>query len=325
MKLSVPSRHFAEVPWAPIPQSYDDADPFVVFDQEFRPTLPEIEPVRLGVTAPLECVVGTRFNAVLVVYIAASRDAGRAKLVRMGGAKAEALMDLQPDRQIGWRVGAPVTVQLTADGCEITPSEVLFDWSGRDNLATFSVKPGPACGAQVELSFHVALAGVPISHVPLPVQVSQAAAGAAPGLRQVDMRSPRSAFVSYSSQDADEVGARLSTLSHWSPGLEIFQDCLDLRPGEMFKASLRQSIVDHEAFLLFWSRRAAASRWVRWELETAIELKGREAVVPMPLEDPSIAVPPEQLADVHMRDRFMFARYAWSAIGAQHAEGRMSR
>ena len=38
--------------------------------------------------------------------------------------------------------------------------------------------------------------------------------------------------------------------------------------------------------------------------------------IPMPLEDPSIATPPEQLADVHMRDRFMFARYAWSAIGA---------
>ena len=295
----------------------DDLDPFASLEREFGRAPADIDPVFLGITAPLECVAEQRFNAVLAVYIAASRDAVKAKLARLGGAKAEPLMDLEPDRQLGWRVGAPVTVRLTGADCEITPPEVEFDWSGRDNLAAFTVKPGRAAGSQIDLAFHVALAGVPIAHIPLPVRVAQVAAGSASGTREVDMHSPRSAFASYASQDADEVGARLSTLAHWAPGLTIFQDCLDLRPGEMFKASLQQRIVDHEAFLLFWSRRAAASMWVRWELAKAIELKGREAIIPMPLEDPSIAEPPEQLADVHMRDRFMFARYAWSAISVQ--------
>lgn len=66
--------------------------------------------------------------------------------------------------------------------------------------------------------------------------------------------------------------------------------------------------------MLFWSRNASASPWVRWEYDTARQAKGLAAVIPMPLEDPKIAPPPQEFDDAHMRDRFMVARYALAKI-----------
>jgi hypothetical protein len=41
----------------------------------------------------------------------------------------------------------------------------------------------------------------------------------------------------------------------------------------------------------------------------------------MPLEDPSIAPPPPEFAEHHMRDRFMMARYALQRVN-EVASGR---
>ena len=62
-----------------------------------------------------------------------------------------------------------------------------------------------------------------------------------------------------------------------------------MRPGENFKPQLADQIAAREVFLLFWSRHAAASPWVRWEYATALERKGaRDSILPMPLEDSAI-------------------------------------
>jgi hypothetical protein len=99
--------------------------------------------------------------------------------------------------------------------------------------------------------------------------------------------------------------------------LKIFQDCLDLRPGEAYKPQLQAEIASRDVFWLFWSRNAAASSWVRWELDTALRRKPIEAIVPMPIEDPALAPPPEQLAHEHFRDRFMIAGQALARIAEQ--------
>jgi hypothetical protein len=59
---------------------------------------------------------------------------------------------------------------------------------------------------------------------------------------------------------------------------------------------------------------AANSAWVRWEYQTALSAKKRDTILPMPLEDPSLAPPPPELADVHMRDRFMLAGYGMERV-----------
>ena len=71
-----------------------------------------------------------------------------------------------------------------------------------------------------------------------------------------------------------------------------------------------------DVFLLFWSRHARDSRWVLWEFETARAKRGMDAILPMPLEDPTLAPPPPGFEDKHLRDRFMIAGYGLKKIAA---------
>lgn len=231
------------------------------------------------------------------------------------------LMDIPPDRQSGWIVGAPITVRVTASHADVEPAERSFDWNGRENLAAFTVRVHDnAPGAELDLCFHVALANVPIASIPMPVALAAPSASETPRVQSI--RTARSAFASYSSKDAQTVGYCLSSLTRWSPGLAIFQDCLDLNPNEKFKPQLADRIGSSDVFMLFWSRNASASPWVRWEYDTARQAKGLAAVIPMPLEDPKIAPPPPEFDGAHMRDRFMVARYALTKIDEVAAGGR---
>lgn len=282
---------------------------------------PAAEPVLIGVTAPGSVLPGAKFNAVLAAYIEAARASAHAKLERLGGAGAMPLMDIPPDRQSGWIVGAPVTVRVTASHADVEPAERNFEWNGRENLAAFTVRVHDnAPGAELDLCFHVALANVPIASIPLPVALAPPPANETPRVESI--RTARSAFASYSSKDAQTVGYCLSSLTRWSPGLAIFQDCLDLNPNEAFKPQLAKQIASSDVFWLFWSRNASASPWVHWEYDTARQAKGLAAVIPMPLEDPNIAPPPPEFEEAHMRDRFMMARYGLAKIDEVAGGGR---
>jgi hypothetical protein len=153
---------------------------------------------------------------------------------------------------------------------------------------------------------------VPVAFLPLGVTVG--AEAAPPSVERARAIAPSTAFASYASKDAESVTQRLSTLQRWSPNLDIFQDCLDLRPDSVFEPQIKAQISRRDVFLLFWSRNAAASRWVRWEYQTARDTRGLDAILPMPLEDPAIAPPPAELGDRHLRDRFMMAGYAFATI-----------
>jgi hypothetical protein len=270
---------------------------------------PRAEPVLLAASAPRSSSLGAEFTAALVAYVEAARASAHKKLADLGEPDDRRVEDIAAS---AWRVGAPVTVRLMGEGATVTPPEVRFDWSGRENLAAFSVKVGSTPRDAVLLSFHILVADVPVAFVPM--RVALAAATASGSTHRVEAALPGSAFASYSSRDAEPVTQRLSTLSRWAPGLDIFQDCLDLTPGETFKPQLESQIARRDVFILFWSRQAALSPWVRWEYTTALQCKGLGAILPMPLEDPAIAPPPPELADKHQRDRFMLAGYGLAKV-----------
>jgi hypothetical protein len=270
------------------------------------------EPVWLGASAPRQSVPGQRFTAALVAYVAAARESAREKLEALGEPDDRVLMDVAPQQNATWVRGAPVAVRLTGDGVQVSPAEVRFEWNGRENLAAFVVQVHDDAPAVVVLSFEVFVADVPIMCIPMRVNI---AAGSAPlSVQQAQANVPSSVFASYSSKDAQPVTQRLSTLQRWSPALDIFQDCLDLKANAAFQPQIEDQISRREVFLLFWSRNAAASPWVKWEYQTARDTLGVDAILPMPLEDPAIAPPPPELADRHLRDRFMMAGYALAKI-----------
>ena len=271
-----------------------------------------LDTVRLGASAPRQCSPGQRFTAALVAYIDAARASAREKLEALGEPDDRVVMDVAPQRNASWQLGAPVAVRLTGEGVEVTPGEVRFEWNGHENLAAFAARVRDDAPAAVSLCFEVFLADVPIAFIPMRLNVAAQTAPLA--AQQAQARVPGSVFASYSSKDAQPVTQRLSTLQRWSPRLDIFQDCLDLQPNTSFQPQIKAQIAQRDVFLLFWSRNAAASPWVQWEYQTARDTRGLNAILPMPLEDPAIAPPPPELADRHLRDRFMLAGYGLAKI-----------
>jgi TIR domain len=271
------------------------------------------DPVFFGVAAPREASRGSSFAARFAAYIASARSAAQEHLEKLGEKDDRIVMDIPPDRENRWRIGAPLTIRLTGDHVCITPERREFEWNGRENLANFAVQvDADAPPVSLQLCFHVFLGPVQIAFLPLGITISARPSDAPSS--SVEVRAPSSAFASYSSKDAELVTRSLSTLTRWAPTLDIFQDCLDLKANEAFKPQLAKEIAAREVFLLFWSRNANASKWVLWEFETAQVKPGLNAILPMPLEDPAIAPPPPGFQDKHLRDRFMIASYGLKKI-----------
>ena len=274
------------------------------------------KPVLLAASAPRSCSPGATFTAALVAYVAEARASAIKKLADLGESGDRRVEDVAAS---AWRIGAPITVRLTGEGASVTPPAIAFDWNGRENLAAFSVRVEESARGAVALTFEIEVAGILVAFIPM--RVAPGASSDAQRTARVESSLPGSAFASYSSQDAEPVTQRLSTLSRWAPGLDIFQDCLDLSPGEAFKPQLEKQIAGRDVFLLFWSRQAALSPWVRWEYTTALQCKGLPRILAMPLEDPAIAPPPPELAELHQRDRFMLAGYGLKKVREEIRKG----
>lgn len=271
---------------------------------------PAADPVWLGVRAPRRCAPRSEFTLHLAVYVQAARAAVQAQFDAAGEPDDRRLLDLAPEGPSGWRRGAPITVRPSGRHFRFTPQERRVEWNGQHRLVGFTACAADNAPASAVFELLVLIDAVPVAAVPVQIAVAADAGAAAPAQQAV--RTPATAFASYASLDAEEVAGRLSTLVRWAPGLDIFQDCLDLHPNEDFKRQLEQQIGARELFLLFWSRHAAASPWVHWEFETALARKALEAILPLPLEDPALAPPPPELAHLHLRDRFMVAGQAFS-------------
>jgi TIR domain len=127
-------------------------------------------------------------------------------------------------------------------------------------------------------------------------------------LREVEAVRYRRAFVSYSTQDRAEVLRRVQAFR--IAGLSIFQDILDLEPGERWAQVLYREIDECDVFLLFWSRAAAASEWVAKEIAYVLARKAGDedqppAIQPVPIEGPPPPPPPETLRHLHFNDALL--------------------
>jgi hypothetical protein len=139
--------------------------------------------------------------------------------------------------------------------------------------------------------------------------IDAAAVGPAAEPQGIEARRYRFAFVSYASQDRDEVLRRVQMLP--VAGLRYFQDLLDLEPGEVWSNRLEEAIRDADVFLLFWSRRAKESEWVRKEVDFALACKAGDdlsppEIRPVIIEGPPVIPPWDDLAHLHFNDRVLY-------------------
>src|SRR5262245_2186565 len=214
-----------------------------------------------------------------------------------------------------------ITVRLTGEHVGITPAERNFEWNGRENLATFAVQvEADAPHVTLQIFFHVFLGPVQIAFIPVPVSVS-----ARPTDRkspQVDLGPPSSAFASYSSKDAEAVSRSLSTLAHWAPTLDIFRRLHGPYASRALQSApcSRNCCPGHILIVLVVQR--TCFKVVLWEFETVQVKPGLNAILPMPLEDPTLAPPPPGFEDKQLRDRFTIAGYGLRKIREESATGK---
>lgn len=113
-------------------------------------------------------------------------------------------------------------------------------------------------------------------------------------------RTFQSAFASYAHKDRKRVLARIQGMQKAAPFVDIFFDVKSLRSGDHWEDLIRNEIKARDVLLLFWSRAAQKSRWVKTEWRIALADKGVDGINPVPLERPSKALkPPRELKALH--------------------------
>jgi len=147
------------------------------------------------------------------------------------------------------------------------------------------------------LRFDVYVEGLPILALRPEVELVSRDGAAPIGSSFTEEMVPSMAFASYAREDRRVVLGRIRSLQIFT-GIDVFLDCLSIRPGEQWKEALRHEIERRDLFWLFWSRAAMASKWVDWEWRTAVAPKSLSCIQPHPLEPVEEAPPPEELADL---------------------------
>ena len=205
---------------------------------------------------------------------------------------AETVLGIQKCR---WKRDTLVTVRLSGRGLTIDPTEQSFTWNGGRSLLDFDVTVADDAQEEtIPLKFDVTIEGIIVARLRLELEITakpkkkvqNATATSEPA---------RTAFASYSSADRDRVLDRIAAV-RIAAGLDIFLDCLDLRPSEEWKPQLDDEIIKRDIFMLFWSEHAKESKWVTWEWQTALQDKGKDHMQIHPLE-PDI----KRTADIALR------------------------
>ncbi len=225
-----------------------------------------------------------------------------------GEAEARGFMNLEVEVERG----SKLTFHLVMPGLKIDEPLQTLVWRGSPASVQFggTVTKGHP-GGNVIGTVTISQGGIPVGHIKFKLTVTSAKQSLERKLRPAGdvARHYERAFVSYASQDRDEVLKRVQMLARL--GIEYFQDVLTLEPGQRWERELYRHIDESDLFLLFWSSAARQSQWVHKEVQYAINRKGNDElappeIVPIPIEGPPLAEPPPELAHLHFNDYILY-------------------
>jgi hypothetical protein len=207
--------------------------------------------------------------------------------------------------------GARLTFELNLAGAELASRQESLTWRGRAEHVTFFARLPKGLGSAPLATVWVTLDGAPLGHLKFTLALDPAAPSPVVSQEPVGevARRYEQAFVSYASQDRDEVLRRVQMLR--ALGVKYFSDLLDLEPGDEWWPTLEQAIDSSDLFLLFWSSQAKSSKWVRREVLHALSRNCGDGLLPpeirpVILEGPPIPKPWEELAHIHFNDKLLY-------------------
>jgi hypothetical protein len=257
---------------------------------------PEPDDIFLGTASPNTVTHGEEFTARFTAYKSTHRIMVR-EIIDREAPSSEPRLDLESCK---WKKGAKVTVRCHSNNLEIQNPVQKFEWNGTYHILRFDAKVrNDVSTNRIIIKFDVAVEGLPIVFLRPEINLikTESDAERVSQLSLTEDIAPETAFASYAKGDRGSVLGRVRSLQIYT-GIDVFLDCLSIRPGEKWKPKLEDEIRIREIFWLFWSRRAKKSEWVEWEWRTALKYKSLEGIQPHPLEPEELAPPPEELSDL---------------------------
>ncbi len=266
---------------------------------------------------PVDCTVFSRSEAQqgesLFVQVFAhmpEQDAAAARLAREFDSEAARRGFKSLETEI--RRGSRLMFHLSMPGLEIADPAQSLVWRGAPASVQFeAILPVNAKLGTVIGTVTVSQDSIPVGHIKFKIKViawdqlalPEASAPTGNG------RAYRKAFISYASEDRQEVLKRVQMLARLR--IDFFQDVLALEPGTRWERELYRHIDESDLFLLFWSQSARQSRWVMEEVRYALRRKNGDEmaapeILPVLIEGPPPASPPEELAHLHFNDYFLY-------------------
>lgn len=226
------------------------------------------------------------------------------------------------DEQSAWRGfkslesvlkrGERLAFTLEFGSLHVVDSVQYLTWQGRPESVQFDVEiPSDFKEATAVGKVTVSRDGVPLGRIlfkvgVLPAVGSQLASAAPLGDSAITYKM---AFVSYASEDRDEVLKRIQMLDVFK--MSYFCDKMHLRSGDQWETKLYEHIDKADLFLLFWSEAAKNSRWVVKETEYALSRKGEDPkalpeIVPVLLKRHPPVLPPPSLAHIQFDSPILY-------------------
>ena len=205
--------------------------------------------------------------------------------------------------------GCQLTFELRLPVAKVEDPVQTLVWRGRPESVQFAVRmPGDARGEHIG-TVVVRRDMWPVGHVKFKLDV------AAGGSRPVPVGNQATrytrAFLSYASEDRPKVLDRVQMLRLLR--VEYFHDLLALEPGERWERRLYEEIDRSDLFILFWSRQARASKWVRKETRHALAHRagdelGTPEICPVIVEGPPVVRPWRELSGLHFNDSLLYVK-----------------
>ena len=253
-----------------------------------------VDDVQFRATAPKKLEPGEYFPVKIMMY----REDDHERADREGALVAD---ETKSDSSSVFQaeVGQEFRIVLQSPDIPMDGESQTLVWNGKFAAATFEpFLPGDYSGKQVRLRGRVYSGDAVLTDLKLILQVNAPAEQVAV-CEKVKLTT---AFLSYASADRERVVARIQGIQAARPDMDLFFDVESLRCGEIWEARLYREIASRDLFYLFWSRNAAASRWVAKELEYAVSKKTLDFIEPIPLESPETCPPPRSLNVKHFND-----------------------
>ena len=208
--------------------------------------------------------------------------------------------------------GTELTFYLSIPQLEMDDSIQQLIWNGKADSVQFGVTVPPNLTQKTVIgTVTVSQNSIPIGHLKFKLSITPPASSNSTEPQPIGEAAHlyKKAFVSYSSKDRNEVLKRVQGLA--VTGIEVFQDVLNLEPGDRWEKELYRHIDECDLFLLFWSTAAKESKWVLKEALYALERQGKDGlhppeIIPVIIEGPPLVSPPDELQHLHFNDKLLY-------------------